>query len=148
MEHKYDVISHLQHTFSNAIFLLHFLDPLWMANILFDLNMYARFSSISKLVNWVISDPMVHKHCVKSVQIRSFFLVHIFPHFCWIRARKNSVFGHFSRSKFLQESCSFCVRAWSSVQQCDRTAYFCRKPISIFVEHLSVFLQNISQFFR
>ena len=61
-------------------FLLHFLDPLWMANILFDLNMYARFSSISKLVNWVISDPMVHKHCVKSVQIRSFFLVHIFPY--------------------------------------------------------------------
>ena len=88
MEHKYDVISHLQHTFSNAIFLLHFLDPLWMANILFDLNMYARFSSISKLVNWVISDPMVHKHCVKSVQIRSFFLVHIFPYS--VRMRENT----------------------------------------------------------
>ena len=102
MEHKYDVISHLQHTFSNAIFLLHFLDPLWMANILFDLNMYARFSSISKLVNWVISDPMVHKHCVKSVQIRSFFLVHIFPYSVRMREntdQENSVFGHFSHSE-------------------------------------------------
>ena len=83
-------------------FLLHFLDPLWMANILFDLNMYARFSSISKLVNWVISDPMVHKHCVKSVQIRSFFLVHIFPYSVRMREntdQENSVFGHFSHSE-------------------------------------------------
>ena len=33
-------------------------------------------------------------HCVKSVQIRSIF----WPVFSCIRTRKNSVFGHFSRS--------------------------------------------------
>ena len=50
-------------------------------------------------------------HCVKSVQIQTFFLVLIFPHSGWtrwisvfipntkIRTRKNSVFGHFSRSE-------------------------------------------------
>ena len=32
-----------------------------MTNILFDVNMYCRFLSISKFVNWVISDPLVHK---------------------------------------------------------------------------------------
>ena len=56
-----------------------------------------------------------HMHCVKSVQIRSFFLVHIFPHSDWIRREteylssfspnagkygpeKSPVFWHFSRS--------------------------------------------------
>ena len=34
-----------------------------------------------------------HKHCVKSVQIRSFF----WSEYRKIRTRKNSVFGHFSR---------------------------------------------------
>ena len=68
-------------TFSIMLFLLvHFLNPLWMTSILFDLNMYYRFSFISKLINWVISDPTVHKHCMKSVQIRSFLLVRIFPY--------------------------------------------------------------------
>ena len=42
-----------------------------------------------------------HSHCVKSVQIRTFFLSAF--SFIWtayrkIRTRKNSVFGHFSRS--------------------------------------------------
>ena len=32
-----------------------------MTSILFDVNMYCIFLSISKLVNWVISDPLVHK---------------------------------------------------------------------------------------
>ena len=32
-----------------------------MTSILFDVNMYCRFFSISKLANWVTSDPMVHK---------------------------------------------------------------------------------------
>ena len=37
-------------------------------------------------------------HCVKTFQIRSFFLVRIQSE-CWkIRTRKNSLFGHFSRS--------------------------------------------------
>ena len=41
--------------------LVHFLDHFWMTSILFDVNMYRRFFSISKLVNWVISDPPVQK---------------------------------------------------------------------------------------
>ena len=61
-------------------------------------------------------------HCVKSVQIKSFFLVRIFPYLDWIwrdtdgvslriqsecgkiRTRKNSVFGHFSRSRWFTSS--------------------------------------------
>ena len=45
--------------------LVHFLDFLWMTSILFDVNMYCRFFSISKLVNWVIIDLVVHKHIVR-----------------------------------------------------------------------------------
>ena len=45
--------------------LMYFLDNLWMTNILFDVNMYCRLFSTSKLVDWVISDPLVHK-CVKN----------------------------------------------------------------------------------
>ena len=42
--------------------------------------------------------------CFLSISLREkcsdteFFLVRIFPHSDWIRTRKNSVFGHFSRS--------------------------------------------------
>ena len=36
-------------------------------------------------------------HCIKSVQIRSFFLACIF---LYSDQRKNSIFGHFSRSMF------------------------------------------------
>ena len=32
-----------------------------MTNILFDVNIYCRFFSISKLANWVISGLLVHK---------------------------------------------------------------------------------------
>ena len=39
--------------------LLCYIYHLWMASILFDVIMYCRFFSISKLVNCVISDPMV-----------------------------------------------------------------------------------------
>ena len=39
-------------------------------------------------------------HCMKSVQIRSFFLAV----FSCIRTRKNSVFGHFSRSDELKQN--------------------------------------------
>ena len=41
--------------------LVHFLDHFWMTSILFDVDMYCRFFSVSKLVNWVISDPPVQK---------------------------------------------------------------------------------------
>ena len=41
--------------------LVYFLDYLRMTSILFDVNMYCRFFSASKLVNWVISDPLAHK---------------------------------------------------------------------------------------
>ena len=47
--------------FSNAMFISVFLDHLLMTNILFDVNMYGRFFSISKLVNWVISDALLHE---------------------------------------------------------------------------------------
>ena len=39
--------------------LLCYIYHLWMASILFDVIMYCRFFSISKLVNSVISEPMV-----------------------------------------------------------------------------------------
>ena len=39
--------------------LAYFLDHLWLTSILFDVNMNCRFCSISKLVNWVFSDPLV-----------------------------------------------------------------------------------------
>ena len=45
--------------------LVYFLDHLWMTSILFDVNMYCRFFSISKLVNWVISDPLEY-NCLKN----------------------------------------------------------------------------------
>ena len=32
-----------------------------MATILFDADMYCRFVSISKLINWVTSDTLLHK---------------------------------------------------------------------------------------
>ena len=32
-----------------------------MASISFDADMYCRFVSISKLINWVISDTLLHK---------------------------------------------------------------------------------------
>ena len=52
-------------TFSTCLImpclLVYFLDHLSMTSILFDVNMYCTFFSILKLVNWVISDPLVHK---------------------------------------------------------------------------------------
>ena len=42
-------------------FIVYFLDYLWMTSILFYVNIYRRFFSISKLVNWIISDHLVHK---------------------------------------------------------------------------------------
>ena len=39
-------------------------------------------------------------NCVKSVQIRSFFLVRIQSEYWKIRTRKYSVFGHFSHSDY------------------------------------------------
>ena len=41
--------------------LVYLLDHLRMTSILFQINMYCRFLSISRLVNWVISDRLVHK---------------------------------------------------------------------------------------
>ena len=41
-----------------------------------------------------------NQHCVKSVQIRSYFCIScIWSEYRKIRTRKNSVFGHFSRSE-------------------------------------------------
>ena len=49
-------------TFSTRLIMLcYFLDHLRMTSILFDVNKYCRNFSISKLVSWVISDPMVNK---------------------------------------------------------------------------------------
>ena len=41
--------------------LVYVLDLLWLTTILFDVNKHCRFFSISKLVNWIINDPLVHK---------------------------------------------------------------------------------------
>ena len=54
--------------------LVYLLDYLWMTSILFDKNIYCRFFSISRLVNWVISDPLVHKGLKKQ---KSSHIVHI-----------------------------------------------------------------------
>ena len=50
-----------------------------------------RTSGVSTVVSNIIQ---VNSHCVKSVQIRSFF----WSEYRKIRTRKNFVFGHFSRS--------------------------------------------------
>ena len=42
----------------------------------------------------------VNYHCVKIVQIRSYFWCLFPPHSDWIHTRSNSLFGHFSRSVF------------------------------------------------
>ena len=54
-------------------------------------------------------------HCVKSVQIRSFFwsvLSHIQAEYWKIRTRKNSVFGHFSHSDGYQKYFFSSFSAW------------------------------------
>ena len=61
-------------------------------------------------------------HCVKSDQNTEFFLVCIFPHSDWIkcgkiRTRKNSLFGHFSRSVYWN-------RTSARVVSCKFAAYF------------------------
>ena len=49
-------------------------------------------------------EEILNIFCFLSISLREkcsnteFFLVSIFPHSDWIRTRKNSVFGHFSRS--------------------------------------------------
>ena len=52
-------------TFSRCLVMLcilvYFLGHFWITNVLFHVNMYCRFFSISKFVNWVISDSLVHK---------------------------------------------------------------------------------------
>ena len=40
---------------------IYFFNHLRITSILFDVNMYCRLFSISELVNWVISDPLVYK---------------------------------------------------------------------------------------
>ena len=55
----------------------------------------------------------IRPHRVKNVQIWSFFLVRIQSECGKIRTRKNSVFGHFSRSALyldtLDNACSFLL---------------------------------------
>ena len=51
-------------------------------------------------------------HCVKSVQIRSYFwsaFSHIWTEYRKIRTRNNSVFGHFSRSHSYKDFFSFLI---------------------------------------
>ena len=40
--------------------LVYFLDHLWMTSSLFDVNIYCRLFFISKLLNCVTSDPLLH----------------------------------------------------------------------------------------
>ena len=47
------------------------------------------------LLYWDYFHSVPHSHCVKSVQVRSYF----WSVFSCIRNRNNSVFGHFSRSE-------------------------------------------------
>ena len=54
--------------------LVYFLGYLWMTSSLFDMNMYCKFFSISKLINWVISDPLVYKDLKNS---KFFHVVHM-----------------------------------------------------------------------
>ena len=60
-EHNHDVIAYLHCLFSSGMFISISPYHLRMTSILFQINMYCRFLSISRLVNWVISDRLVHK---------------------------------------------------------------------------------------
>ena len=40
--------------------LVYFHDHLWVTKILFVVNIYCRFFSISRIVNWVISNPLIY----------------------------------------------------------------------------------------
>ena len=49
------------------------------------------------MISYKKTNRSLHEKCPNT----EFFLVRIFPHSDWIRTRKNSVFGHFSRSEIV-----------------------------------------------
>ena len=60
----------------------------------------------------------IYLHCVKSVQIQSVFwsvFSDIGTEYEKIRLRKNSVFGHFSHSKYLLDFSIFSPNAFKSI---------------------------------
>ena len=93
-------------TFSTCLVILcslvYFLDYLWMASILFDVNTYWRFFSISKLVNWVINDPLIHKDLKN--QILSNVVHMLLGLFMWLIFFKNRTHGF---SIFFNSSITF-----------------------------------------
>ena len=58
---KYDVIAHLQCVFSNAMFISILPYHLQLISILFGVNMCCSYFFTSRLVNWVINDPLYIK---------------------------------------------------------------------------------------
>ena len=63
-------------------------------------------------------------HCVKTFQLRSFFLVRIQSE-CWkIRTRKNSLFGQFSRSDTLASIEKRCIPDYNEKQSGKERKHF------------------------
>ena len=74
-------------------FLSNMLEKRWIANILSSLNHY--MINLVGILSIIFTTIGLY-HYVKCPNVE-FFLVRIFPHSDWIRTRKNSAFGHFSR---------------------------------------------------
>ena len=90
--------------------LVYFLDHLWMTSILFDANIYCRFFSISKLVNWVINGALVHK----GLKNRKFsHIIHMLVGFimCLVLLRnRTDGFPMFTNPCILHDIC-ICINA-------------------------------------
>ena len=61
-----------------------------MTGILFDMNMYCRFFSTSKLVNWNISDPLLHKS-LKNQKLS--LVIHMLVDFMCLVLKRNRTHG-------------------------------------------------------
>ena len=104
-------------------------------------------------------------HCLKSVQIRSFFLVHIFLYWDWIRrftiqseykkirTRKNSVYGHFSHGDLLckfpywvrtqENTDQIKLRIWTIFTQ---SCHFLCSSLVVLWWHRSIYIRFSSMF--
>ena len=74
--------------------------PLWQVFV----DIYHETTTFYRSLNYFFNDRLYHNHWVKSVHIRSFFwsaFSCIQSEYRKIRSRKNSAFGHFSRSEIV-----------------------------------------------
>ena len=84
-------------------------------------------------------------HCVKSVQIRSFFcsvFSKIWTEYGKIRTRKNSVLGHFSRNEYLIEI--FWIFTLLDKLENKRNSTQEQKKVPIVILHYKLFFERIA----